>query len=319
VAENEGIEQVKDKVTQGQNGSGASRLLSKEILIPAAATAGIAAAAGLAATKGPDLKNKLVGTAKDSAEELGKAGAAGAKEEITGGGGPLGAVAGAAKKLLPGGGGGGKGKKTRRLPIQRWTDVALPLDEVYEKWTNFEEYPKFMHRVLSVEQPEDDVVEWEEKIWFSRRQWKATITDNRKNDRIAWKTESGTSHTGIVSFHELDAKLTRVMVTVDFQPTGMMEKMASGLRFVKRAVQADLARFKAYAELEDAEGVEYESVPEKTDDKDEKTQDDQRNERRQSSSSNGSDSDSDSDEEREADRKEREERRKERREALSSS
>ena len=318
MAENGGIEQVKDQVTGGQNGAGASRLLSKEVLIPAAATAGIAAAAGLAATKGPDLKNKLVGTAKQSAEELGKRGAAGAKQEITGGGGggPLGAIAGAAGKLLPGKGGGrGKAKKTRRLPIQRWTDVALPLDEVYEKWTNFEEYPKFMHRVLSVEQPEDDTVEWEEKIWFSKRQWKAQITDNRKNDRIAWKTETGTNHTGIVSFHKLDAKLTRVMVTVDFQPTGMFEKMASGLRFVKRAVQADLARFKAYVEMEDAEGVEYESIPDKGDEKDDE-KNEQKNERRQSSSSNGDDSDS---EEREAERKEREERRKERREALSAS
>src|SRR5262245_3608743 len=98
--------------------------MSKEILIPAAATAATAAAAGLAVSKGPELKNKLIGTAKNGAEELGKAGAAGAKKEITGGGGPLSAIAGVAGKLLPGGGGGGgKGKKTRRLPIQRWTDV----------------------------------------------------------------------------------------------------------------------------------------------------------------------------------------------------
>lgn len=322
MAENTGIEQVKDKVTDqvsnGQDKEGLSRLLNKEILIPAAATAVTAAAAGLAATKGSDIKNKLVGTAKDGAEELGKATAAGAKQEITGGGGPLGAIAGAAGKLLPGKGGGGGGKKTRRLPIQRWTDVALPLDEVYEKWTNFEEYPKFMHRVLSVEQPEDDVVEWQEKIWFSKRQWKAQITDNRKNDRIAWKTETGTNHTGIVSFHKLDAKLTRVMVTVDFQPTGMIEKMASGLRFVKRAVQADLARFKAYVELGDAEGVEYESVPEKSDEKDDEKNEknDDKNERTQDSSSNGSSAD---DEQREAERREREERRKERRETLSAS
>jgi hypothetical protein len=38
--------------------------------------------------------------------------------------------------------------------------------------------------------------------------------------------------------------------------------MASGLRFVKRAVQADLARFKAYVEFEDIGGVEYKSVAE---------------------------------------------------------
>jgi hypothetical protein len=33
--------------------------------------------------------------------------------------------------------------------------------------------------------------------------------------------------------------------------------MASGMRFVKRAVQSDLARFKAYVELADVKGLEY--------------------------------------------------------------
>src|SRR5205814_6788993 len=96
-----------------------------------------------------------------------------------------------------------------------------------------------------------------EKIWFSKRQWEGRITDRRKNDRIAWTTASGMSHRGVVSFHKLDDNLTRVMVTMEFEPSGMVEKMASGLRFVKRAVQADLARFKAYVELDDAKGIEY--------------------------------------------------------------
>ena len=42
--------------------------------------------------------------------------------------------------------------------------------------------------------------------------------------------------------------LTRVMVTIDFTPSGMIEKMASGMRFVKRATESDLARFKAFIE-----------------------------------------------------------------------
>jgi hypothetical protein len=52
------------------------------------------------------------------------------------------------------------------------------------------------------------------------------------------------------------------MVDMEFEPNGMIEKMASGLRFVKRAVQADLARFKAYVEMEDAKGIEYRSASE---------------------------------------------------------
>jgi uncharacterized membrane protein len=308
MADNQNSEQA-GQSENGHDKTGLSRLLNKEILIPAAATAVTAAAAGLAATKGPDIKNKLTGEVKDGARELGREGAQGAKESITGGGGgALGSVAGAASKLIPGKGGGGGGKKTRRLPIQRWTDVSVPVEDAYDRWTNFEEYPKFMHRVLKVQQKEDDKIDWEEKIWFARRQWQGEIVEQRKNDRIAWKTVSGTQHKGVVSFHRLDDNLTRVLVTVDFQPTGLIEKMGSGLRFVKRAVQADLARFKAYAELDEIEGLEYSSKSSKDESqKDEKQKNEKQNDEGQS------------DEDRSEERRERDERRRERREALSSS
>ena len=59
----------------------------------------------------------------------------------------------------------------------------------------------------------------------------------------------------MVSFHELAPRLTRIEVTLDFEPHGMLEKMGRGMRFAKRAVRADLHRFKAIVELdEEAEG-----------------------------------------------------------------
>jgi uncharacterized membrane protein len=234
-----------------------SALKSKELLVPAA----LSAAGAVVASKGPDLIRRLTDAGErkgeDEAEELGQRAAEGAKKGMAGGKGGL--AGKALSKALPGGGGGSGGKKTRRLPIQRWTDVAVPVDKAYEAWTDFNDYPKFMHRVLNVREKGGDRVTWQEKIWFSKRQWEGKITERRKNDRIAWKTTSGMSHRGVVSFHKLDDHLTRVMVTMEFEPNGMMEKMASGLRFVKRAVQADLARFKAYVEMEDARGIEYRS------------------------------------------------------------
>jgi hypothetical protein len=235
-------------------------LMSKEVVIPAVATA--ASVVAYAARKGAGAaKEKIEG----EAEKLGEEGAQGAKKGLTGGGGPLGKLA---SKAFGGGGGGdgsdgggGSGKKTRRLPIQRWTDVAAPVATVYEKWTQFEEYPNFMHRVLNVEQEDDNKVAWDEKIWFSSRHWEGEITERKRNKRVAWKTTSGMAHAGVVTFHKLDDELTRVMVDMDFVPQGVIEKMASGLRFVKRAVQSDLARFKAYVEMGEAEGLEYQSKP----------------------------------------------------------
>jgi uncharacterized membrane protein len=248
-------EEGKDKVSGSQNGNGGG--MGKKILLPAAAGVGTIAA-GYAARKAPDfvrdtLLPKLEDHGSDEAAKIGKQ----ALGKATSGQEGIGKLAGGVASKALGGGGGDKGKKTRRLPIQRWTDVAVPVEKAYEAWTEFDKFPEFMHRVLSVEKQGKDSVQWREKIWFSKREWEGEVVDRKKNDHIAWKTKSGTQHSGIVSFHKLSDNLTRVMVTVDFHPTGMIEKMASGLRFVKRAVEADLARFKAYVEMENAKGLEY--------------------------------------------------------------
>jgi uncharacterized membrane protein len=315
------VDEAESKLDSTNGKSVLSTLKSKDVLLPAAATAAAAVAAGLAAKKGPDVLKTLGSDVDQKAEELGRKGAEGATKALGGGG-----IAGKAASTLLGGNGGGKsgggggGGKTRRLPIQRWTDVAVPVEKAYRAWTQFEEYPKFMHRVLEVEQDDDDKnkIHWREKIWFSTREWDAEITDKRQNDRIAWKSVSGTQHSGVISFHRLDKNLTRILVTVDFVPTGMVEKMASGLRFAKRAVQADLARFKAYVEFGDAKEIEYRSQPEEMEQHrsgDDDESDDPRGheEPKAEESSDGSDRD------RESDRRDRENRRQERREALSSS
>ncbi|HZT92514.1 MAG TPA: SRPBCC family protein [Gaiellaceae bacterium] len=288
MAEENGSEQ---RNGAGPSGSILDTLKSKELILPAA----LSAVGAVAASKGPDLIRHLTQTTEqkgeDEARRMGRSAAEGARSGMKGG---LGGVAG--KALGAFGGGGGGGKKTRRLPVQRWTDVAVPVATAYEEWTNFEEFPKFMHRVLDVSRQGDDKVRWQEKIWFSKRDWEGRITERRKNDRIAWTTTSGMSHHGVVTFHRLDDNLTRVMVDMEFEPNGMIEKMASGLRFVKRAVEADLARFKAHCEMKDAKGIEY----------------------RASRSSGGGGErrrSTKDDAERDEERREREQRRKERRES----
>jgi uncharacterized membrane protein len=256
MAQNE-TEKVQDVVEQGKEklGGDSNGSMARRLIVPAAAGLG-SLAATYAVRKGPELlkgriKPKLEEEGGEEAAKVGKK----AAQKLQSEGGPIAKVAGKAAEKL--GGGGDSQGKTRRLPIQRWTDIAAPIDVVYQRWTEFDEFPKFMHRVLTVKKEDRNKLSWEEKIWFSRRQWEGEITDRRKNERIAWKTTKGTSHTGVVTFHKLDTNLTRVMVDMDFHPSGMIEKMASGLRFVKRAVQADLARFKAYVELGEAKGVDY--------------------------------------------------------------
>jgi hypothetical protein len=63
------------------------------------------------------------------------------------------------------------------------------------------------------------------------------------------------AQTGVVTFHELAPRLTRIELSMDVEPHGMLEKMGRGMRFTKRAIRGDLHRFKALIELdEEAEG-----------------------------------------------------------------
>jgi len=286
----EETENVKEKASDIKSDGGGnllSSLFSKEIVIPALVTAGgvVAYAAKKGASKAED-------KAEDEAEDVGSRAAQGAKKGLSGG------VTGMASKAF--GGGGGSAKKTRRLPIQRWTDVAAPVETVYDRWTDFEEFPNFMHRVLNVEK-DDDTISWDEKIWFSTRHWEGEITERRKNEKIAWKTTSGMAHAGVVTFHRLEKNLTRVMVDMDFVPQGMIEKMASGMRFVKRAVEADLARFKAYVELGEAKELEYHAKPEEREGDDQDAED----ENQASANENGKSADDSDSEEHESRRGER--------------
>jgi hypothetical protein len=178
-------------------------------------------------------------------------------EKVDEAGGPGGILADTVKGALPFGGGGGGGNKGgglgigkgRRMPVQQSIDIAAPIETVYNQWTQFEDWPQFMHRVVNVSQDEDNTVNFTVKIWTRTRDFTAEIETQRPNDRVKWKVSQGISHAGLVSFHELGPNLTRVLLSIDVQPGGMIEKMARGMRHVKRAARGDLHRFKAYIEM----------------------------------------------------------------------
>jgi uncharacterized membrane protein len=162
------------------------------------------------------------------------------------------------KDMVPGadgdsdGGDAGDGTgKGRRMPIQQAVDVAAPIDVVYDQFTLFEDWPKFMHRAERVEQKDEATVVFHEKVWGIRRQWEAEIVEQYPDERIVWESVSGMQHVGVVTFHELAERLTRIELNIDIDPSGPIEKIARGARFAKRAARADLKRFKAYVEMHD--------------------------------------------------------------------
>jgi uncharacterized membrane protein len=234
--------------------------------------AGVAAAVGLAALTPIAAKRagRLVkGVGQKAGQKLGEQ-AKDAVVQSTGGVGGLAKEAG--KSLIPGLGGGNKGKssssgggkssssggspgvgKGRRMPVQQDIDIGVPLRTVYNQWTQFEEWPKFMHRVQQVTQEDETHVTFKAKIWGISKEFKAEIVEQRPDESVKWRVTEGMTHNGIVTFHELGPRLTRVELNLDVEPGSMIEKAARGMRHVKRAARADMARFKAYVLMQEDE------------------------------------------------------------------
>jgi uncharacterized membrane protein len=209
---------------------------------------GAAGLAGKVATKASDrVGDKLKDTVGSKVDEAGGAG---------------GLVREAASGMIPGlggdGGGGGKGGvpgvgKGRRMPVQQSVDVAVPIETAYNQWTQFEDWPQFMHRVTRVTQVDDCTVSFATKIWGKTKEFEAKIDTQRPEERIKWRVAQGMTHTGVVTFHELAPRLTRIELNIDVDPGSLIEKVARGMRHVKRAVRADLHRFKAFIEMQELE------------------------------------------------------------------
>jgi uncharacterized membrane protein len=195
------------------------------------------------------------------------------------------------------GGGGGKTEadgvgKGRRMPVQQSVDIGVPVTTVYNQFTQFEEWPTFMHRVTSVSQEDETNVSFKAKIWAVSKEFQAEIDEQRPDERIKWHVTQGLSHKGVATFHELAPRLTRIEVSVDVEPGSLIEKFARGARHVKRAMRADLHRFKAYVMMNEEESGEWRGTIEDGEVKQQRESQSSRSGSRRSS--NGDDSDSDS-------------------------
>lgn len=127
-------------------------------------------------------------------------------------------------------------------------EVERPLRTVYDQWTQFESFPSFMDGVKSVQQVDDRSTHWVVDIGGVEREFDAVIEDQVPDQRIAWRSLEQPTQAGVVTFQPLGVAATRVSLMLDFEPTGMTEKVGDSLGFVQRRVEGDLQRFKEFIE-----------------------------------------------------------------------
>jgi uncharacterized membrane protein len=132
-------------------------------------------------------------------------------------------------------------------------DVERPVRTVYNQWTQFESFPHFMDGVESIKQVSDTRTHWVTKVAGATREFDATTTEQVPDQRIAWTSEDGPTHGGVVTFHRLSEGTTRVMLQMDLDPEGFVETAGEKLGVVGHQLEGDLKRFKDFIEAQPAE------------------------------------------------------------------
>ena len=139
--------------------------------------------------------------------------------------------------------------------IEDTIEVQVPVQQAYNQWTQFEDFPKFMDGIQSVQQLDDTHVQWVAEIRGESRQWTTEITEQQPDKKVAWKTIEGeVKNDGVVTFEPMGDAQTRVNVQMDVESDSTAENVAGDLLgVVKSQVHGDLERFKQLIENRDEE------------------------------------------------------------------
>jgi uncharacterized membrane protein len=138
--------------------------------------------------------------------------------------------------------------------IEKSITVEVPVRTAYDQWTQFESFPEFMEGVESVKQLDDKRLHWKAEIAGVTREWDAEIVDQTPDQRITWRSLSGTANDGTVSFADAgEPGSTQVTLHLEYEPDGAVEKVGDALNIVDRRVKGDLERFKEFIESRGAE------------------------------------------------------------------
>ena len=132
--------------------------------------------------------------------------------------------------------------------VEQSIDVDVPVRVAYDQWTQFESFPEFMPGIEEVRQVDDTHLHWKASFSGHEVEWDAVITEQLPDERVAWKATDGKANAGVVTFHRLSDQSSRVMVQIEHESDGLMERVGSALGADTREVKSSLQSFKELVE-----------------------------------------------------------------------
>ncbi|MCL5264013.1 MAG: SRPBCC family protein [Chloroflexi bacterium] len=130
-------------------------------------------------------------------------------------------------------------------------DVNVNVDKVFDLWSNFAIFPRFMENIREIREVRPGTFHWRAEAPLGRTfQWDTEIVEKIPNARITWRSISdGINQAGSVTLEPLPQG-TRVTVVMDYEtPAGTLgEAIAQLFIDPNLRLESDLRRFKEIVE-----------------------------------------------------------------------
>lgn len=110
----------------------------------------------------------------------------------------------------------------RAIDMQKTITIDAPVEQVFEFLAKYENFPRFMHNVRSVEQRADGQSHWTVAGPAGTTvEWDSITTALDLNELIAWRTtpESAVQHEGWIRLEPFEGT-TRVHLRMSYSPPG---------------------------------------------------------------------------------------------------
>ncbi len=142
------------------------------------------------------------------------------------------------------------------IHVKEAITINRPRNEVYGFWHNFENLPRFMAHLESVQVLDERRSRWKAKAPAGTSvEWEAETIEDRPNELIAWRSlpDAAVPNSGSVQFRDAPGQRgTEILVELRYQPPGgkigaLLAKLFG--EEPEQQVKGDLRRFKQVMEI----------------------------------------------------------------------
>ena len=149
--------------------------------------------------------------------------------------------------------------------IEESIEVAVPVQTAYNQWTQFESIPRASWRAWSASRqisPTRTHLRWVAETAGQPGNAMPRSRSNCPTTGSPGRRSVEKAHAGVVTFHRLDDQRCKIMVQLDWDAEGVVERVGSALGQDTRQVKTDLTRFKTLIESRGSESGGWRGVVE---------------------------------------------------------